>query len=115
MHYRDRVVRLKGGSPGIMLGILRALSTHTAHRDAGKDCNVLLTCNEALSRLDDFLDRELTPGEMDQVQAHLLQCAHCAEIHAYEKSVITEIRRKLSRIDVPPTLLARIMERVALG
>ena len=98
-----------------MLGILRALSTHTAYRDAGKDRTVQLTCNEALNRLDDFLDRELTQVEMDQVGEHLLQCAHCAEIHAFEKGVITEIRRKLARIDVSPTLLTRIMERVTLG
>ena len=76
---------------------------------------VVLTCDEVLMRLDDFLDRELTVAEMDLVQAHLVQCAHCAEIHAYERSVVREIRHKLTRIDVSPMLLTRIMERVALG
>lgn len=74
-----------------------------------------LTCDEALLRLDDFLDRELTPEEMALVQAHLLECAHCAEIQAYERSVISEIREKLSRIDLAPLLLTRIMERVSRG
>ena len=74
-----------------------------------------LTCDEALLRLDDFLDRELRPEEMDLVQAHLLECAHCAEIQAYERSVIAEIRQKLARIEVSPLLLSRIMERVSRG
>lgn len=72
-----------------------------------------LTCDEALMHLDDYLDRELTAGEMDRVREHLLHCAHCAEIQAYERSVLTEIRRKLARIDLAPGLLARIMQRVA--
>lgn len=72
-----------------------------------------LTCGEALLRLDDFVDRELAPDEMALVQDHLLHCAHCAEIHAYERSVIREIRRKVARLDVAPALLGRIMRRIS--
>ena len=76
------------------------------------DRSIELTCDEALRRLDDYLDRELSAAEMELVHIHLLRCAHCAEIHAYERSVVTAIRRKLVRIDVSHHLLARIMERV---
>ena len=35
------------------------------------------TCEEALRRLEEFLDRELTAEEMQRVQAHLDTCAAC--------------------------------------
>ena len=67
-----------------------------------------MTCEEAFRRLDDFIDRQLNPEEMRLVQGHLAVCAKCSREFTFETSVIKGVRDRLSRIDVPPNLLARI-------
>lgn len=66
------------------------------------------TCEQVFARLDDFLDRELTADEMRLVQEHLDTCAVCAGEYRFEAMVLTDVRRKLARIDVPSGLRARI-------
>jgi anti-sigma factor (TIGR02949 family) len=66
------------------------------------------TCEEAFRRLDDYLDRELSPEEMAMVREHLETCAVCTREFTFEASLLTEVRRKVQRIDVPPGLLERI-------
>ena len=78
------------------------------------------TCDEALRRLDDYLDRELRPEEMRRVQHHIETCAVCAQEYAFEAKVIAEIRGKLHRIDVPASLRTRLAvlletERMSIG
>lgn len=65
-------------------------------------------CREAFSRLDDYLDRELTAEEMSQVKAHLAKCEMCAREFQFEGSVLTILKEKLCRIDLPPDLLDRV-------
>jgi anti-sigma factor (TIGR02949 family) len=66
------------------------------------------TCEETFRRLDDYLDRELTPHEMQLVREHLEICAVCAAEYAFEESVLRQVRSKLQRIAAPPDLLAKI-------
>jgi anti-sigma factor (TIGR02949 family) len=66
------------------------------------------TCDEALRRLEDFLDRELTADEMAKVQAHLDTCAPCTSRFRYEATVLNGIRQRLQRTTLPPDLLSRI-------
>ncbi len=66
------------------------------------------TCEEALRRLDDFLDRELRPDEMRHVEEHLETCEVCAREFGFEKTVLQEVRTKLQRIDVPLDLRSRL-------
>lgn len=68
------------------------------------------TCEEALRRLDDFLDRELRPEEMQRVESHLETCAVCAREFGYEAAVVREVRTKLKRIGVPPDLRTRLAQ-----
>jgi mycothiol system anti-sigma-R factor len=70
------------------------------------------TCEETFARLDDFVDRELSPDEMRKVQQHLDACAACAAEHRFEHSVIQGVREKLRRIEAPADLLARISQRL---
>jgi anti-sigma factor (TIGR02949 family) len=65
-------------------------------------------CEEALRRLEDFLDRELTPEEMILVQAHLDTCTACTERFAFERQVLDGLRDKIRRISLPPDLRASI-------
>jgi anti-sigma factor (TIGR02949 family) len=66
------------------------------------------TCEDAFRRLDDYLDRELSPREIPLVEAHLRECAVCASEFAFEASVIRQVRSKLERLTAPPDLLSRI-------
>ncbi len=66
-------------------------------------------CREAFRRLDDFLDRELTRGEIEGVQEHLDTCAACAREFAFEARLTRDIKTKLRRLEVPADLKARIL------
>jgi len=67
-----------------------------------------LTCEEVFERLDDYLDRELTPDQMRLVHEHLEICAVCASEYRFESGIITGVREKLRRVAVPESLRARI-------
>jgi len=66
------------------------------------------TCEEVFRRLNDYLDRELSPAEMALVQQHLDTCAQCADEHAFEESVLRELKSKLRRIDLPQSLIEKV-------
>jgi anti-sigma factor (TIGR02949 family) len=74
-----------------------------------------LNCQDAVRRLDDFVDRELDAEELTQVQHHLEHCSHCAAAFAFEASLLAELKQKLRRIAAPPQLLQRILERLDQG
>ena len=66
------------------------------------------TCEETFRRLDDYLDRELTPEELERVQAHMETCAFCAAEFAFEGDILDAVRAKLRRVSAPPDLLERV-------
>lgn len=66
------------------------------------------SCREAFRRLDDYLDRELTPGEVEAVRRHLEVCAMCADEFRVEAGILREVRGKLQRVSMPAGLQARI-------
>lgn len=71
------------------------------------------TCEEVFARLDDYLDRELMADEMRLVKEHLATCAACASEHRFESGVLQGVRDKLSRLDIPADLMAKISARIA--
>lgn len=71
------------------------------------------TCEEVFSRLDDYLDRELTAEEMRLVREHMETCAACASEHRFEAGILEGVRGKLRRLAVPEDLMARISARIA--
>ncbi len=66
------------------------------------------TCEEVFRRLNDYLDRELSAAEMALVKEHLDTCAQCASEHAFEASVLRDLKDKLRRIDAPQSLLDKV-------
>ena len=66
------------------------------------------TCEETIRRLDDYLDRELTPHEMQLVKDHLEVCALCASEYAFEASALERLRDKLQHIPAPADLMTRV-------
>ncbi len=73
----------------------------------------LYTCKEALIRLDDYLDRELSPEEIRRVERHLKICHHCTRKFGFEKELLAQIRERLTRLDTPPELWERITHTLA--
>ena len=70
------------------------------------------TCADTFRRLDDYLDRELTPDELERVRRHLETCAICAAEFRYEERVIRAVRSRLQRLEVPADLCGRVWRAV---
>jgi anti-sigma factor (TIGR02949 family) len=69
-------------------------------------------CEEAFRRLNDFLDRRLTPEEMRIVEEHLEVCAWCTREFNFEASVLHGVKRKLRQLEAPSDLVARILSKL---
>lgn len=69
-------------------------------------------CEEAFRRLDDFLDRRLTPDEMRIIEEHLQICAWCTREFTFEASVLNGVKRKLRQIEAPADLLSRVLTQL---
>ena len=74
-----------------------------------------LSCEETFRRLDDYLDRELSPDEMEAVRRHLERCAICAAEYRFDETVLRQVREKIAHVKAPPGLLDAIRQRIASG
>ncbi|HKT60439.1 MAG TPA: zf-HC2 domain-containing protein [Gemmatimonadales bacterium] len=74
-----------------------------------------MTCDELLARLDDFVDRNLSPKELDEAERHLEVCVTCLEKVRFERALLDGIRKRLRRIALPPDLLTLIRLRLCLA
>lgn len=70
----------------------------------------LYTCKETLARLDDYLDRELSPEEIRRVERHLKICHQCTRKFHFEAELLTQMRTRLSRLETPPEMWDRITQ-----
>jgi anti-sigma factor (TIGR02949 family) len=71
-----------------------------------------LRCREMVDRLEDYVDRNLDPGELERVESHLAHCLECATEYRFEASLLDGIRERLSRIAIPEGMVARIRARL---
>lgn len=69
-------------------------------------------CEEAFRRLNDFLDRRLSPDEMRLIEEHLEVCGWCAREFNFEASVLEGLKRKLKHLDAPTDLLSKILSQL---
>lgn len=74
-----------------------------------------ISCSEMVRRLDDYVDRALSPAELESVEAHLHDCVTCARKFRFEVSLMDGLRERLHRITAPEHLLERIHERLAMN
>ncbi len=68
----------------------------------------LSTCKEALARMDDYLGRRLSPGEMQIVKRHVKICHACALKFAEEAQLLEATRRKMERIVPQEEMITRL-------
>jgi len=76
------------------------------------DSETAAACGAILRRLDDYVDRELSPGDMRMVEQHIEECLRCAGVYRFEISLIHALRSRLRRICLPGELMARIRLRL---
>ena len=74
-----------------------------------------LSCHEAFLRLNDYVDRELSPAEHDAVAAHLFECAKCTAVFEFEAGVLADLTAKLNRIQLPASLKDRVADAIQRG
>jgi anti-sigma factor (TIGR02949 family) len=67
----------------------------------------ILSCDDALRRLAQYLDRELGDGDRAELERHLSTCRTCFSRAEFERRLKGELAR-LGRSNVPPALEARI-------
>ena len=67
-----------------------------------------MTCREAIEKLAEYLDAELTAAALQQIDAHLEICTPC---RAYRKT--TELVAKVGRVELPDDVKTRVRALVA--
>jgi hypothetical protein len=71
------------------------------------------TCQETIERLNDYLDRELAPDEMQLVIEHLEVCAFCVREFQFEARLLQELQAKLNALRPPEGLLDKVRHALA--
>lgn len=70
-----------------------------------------MSCEEALERLEAFVDGELAGAKAAGLEAHLASCAGCAAEHRLALDVRRELRA-LPELETPPAVLAEVFRKV---
>lgn len=65
-------------------------------------------CQEAMERLFEFLDRELSNEEQLEVHQHLERCPPCREHFRFEENVLRRIGASCRKVEAPPELVERV-------
>lgn len=66
------------------------------------------TCEQVFERLDDYLDRELTPREMQLIEEHLEICAWCAGTYGFQEETLNALRSRIQRVPAAPQLRSKV-------
>ena len=114
MTFIDRIRRLLGGSAAERRTTAapdpdRADEAGAAAEPPGE--RGMISCMDALTVINDFLDGELDDLSEDQVRAHFDVCKRCYPHLKLEESFRDALRRAAeSREGAPPELRARILD-----
>jgi anti-sigma factor (TIGR02949 family) len=66
-----------------------------------------VACARAEERLQGYVDRQLTPAEVAEVEAHLAACPHCARCYRLESEMRASLK-KLCDEPCPEALKVRL-------
>jgi anti-sigma factor (TIGR02949 family) len=66
------------------------------------------SCEEAIKRLNEYLDQELSEDERTVVVKHLEICKPCFSRFTFEQTLIVSVRAKLSNLCTPTPLKERL-------
>lgn len=71
-----------------------------------------IDCREALERLYEYLDRELTPELAAEVERHLEACAHCFPRFQFERAFLQFLEARARSHGASPELKRRILREL---
>lgn len=77
--------------------------------EGGRPTVEMLSCQEVLERLFEYLDGELESPTEIQVEAHLEKCRRCYPRLQFEKSFIDALERAREGKEPPPDLRNRVV------
>jgi anti-sigma factor (TIGR02949 family) len=67
-------------------------------------------CQQIEALLYDFIDRELTDCELEQVQQHLDRCPPCRHVFAFEENILRLVGECARKVSAPPALVSRVRQ-----
>ncbi len=65
----------------------------------------MILCRELIEQLWDYLDAELPPERMQELAAHLAECARCYPQYRFEFAFLEAVARQRERLPGPPRAL----------
>jgi mycothiol system anti-sigma-R factor len=71
-----------------------------------------MDCSECLERLYPYLDRELSPTEVDEVKVHLDDCGGCDSAFVRERLFLERIRGSATSDVAPSAVRERLILRL---
>lgn len=80
---------------------------------AGSSDDGMISCMEAVTFLQEYLDGELPEATADKVESHFDVCARCYPHLQLEESFRAAVRRAAAGQSAPPGLKSRVAELVA--
>jgi len=66
------------------------------------------SCEEAVKRLNEYLDHQMTDQERDVVMHHLEICRPCLRRFTFEQTLVVSLRQKVALLCVPMTLREKL-------
>jgi mycothiol system anti-sigma-R factor len=69
-------------------------------------------CDDALTNLYQYLDREIEASTSQVIRAHLEDCSGCLKSFKFEERLQIVVRERLSE-EVPPEFLERLRDAIA--
>ena len=85
-----------------------AVETHSARHESGCVEADFYSCEEAVKRLNEYLDHEMTPEERVVVLKHLEICRPCLNRFSFEQTLVVSLREKVSTLSIPPALREKL-------
>lgn len=77
--------------------------------------NPMITCDEVMRQLWDFLDGELTPDRMLAIEAHLATCERCLPHVQFERAFLDAVARVMRQNPVPAHGMAHRVREALRG
>ncbi len=71
-----------------------------------------MDCKQALMKLYNYLDNELSPEDYSEVEAHLKTCKKCFAKAQYERIIQEVVRKRCQTDPVPISLKTEIIARI---
>lgn len=66
------------------------------------------SCEEAVKRLNEYLDHELSPEERVVVLRHLEICRPCLKRFSFEQTLVVSLRQKVTHLCAPSALREKL-------